>query len=318
MNSTTFRNPHGLPDSGQVTTARDLARLGAGAAGPLPDLLQIFRQDAASPIAARAIRNHNRLLGSVEGVDGIKTGYTRASGFNLVTNVKRDGRHIIAVVMGGKTAGQPRRAHARADRRTICRRRKRGARSAPLLVADASVDDAGDTPPPRPCCDAAEALVAMRARRAPARRSRRRRDRARLRRRRGTDDVVAAGHGARRRGSEDATEGDVSDADESSNATIRSPTRIQTATRGRRVRRHRDRGRQRPIRSRKLTELARIRAGVDEIIAGPAARPRDVRPRDEAGWHIQIGAVPTAEGAAGADREGAGLDGPGARLAAAR
>ena len=58
------------------------------------------------------IRNHNRLLGSVTGVDGIKTGYTRASGFNLVTNVVRDGRHIIAVVMGGKSAGR-RDAHMR-------------------------------------------------------------------------------------------------------------------------------------------------------------------------------------------------------------
>ena len=62
-------------------------------------------------------RNHNRLLGSVEGVDGIKTGYTRASGFNLVTNVRRDGRHIIAVVMGGKTAASRDAADARADRR---------------------------------------------------------------------------------------------------------------------------------------------------------------------------------------------------------
>ena len=52
------------------------------------------------------MRNHNHLLGRVEGVDGIKTGYTRASGFNLVTSVRRDGRHIVAVVLGGRSSGQ--------------------------------------------------------------------------------------------------------------------------------------------------------------------------------------------------------------------
>ncbi|MCZ7642279.1 MAG: hypothetical protein M5U33_05490 [Pseudorhodoplanes sp.] len=51
------------------------------------------------------MRNHNRLLGRVEGVDGIKTGYTRASGFNLVTSVRRGKRHIVAVVLGGQSGG---------------------------------------------------------------------------------------------------------------------------------------------------------------------------------------------------------------------
>ena len=51
------------------------------------------------------MRNHNHLLGKVEGVDGIKTGYTRDSGFNLVTSVKRGPRHIVAVVLGGRSAG---------------------------------------------------------------------------------------------------------------------------------------------------------------------------------------------------------------------
>ena len=52
-----------------------------------------------------AIRNHNRLLGSVEGVDGIKTGYTRASGFNLVTSMQRGNRHLVGVVLGGRSGG---------------------------------------------------------------------------------------------------------------------------------------------------------------------------------------------------------------------
>src|SRR4029077_21007828 len=59
-----------------------------------------------------AMRNHNHLLGVVGGVDGIKTGYTHASGFNLVTSVHRDGRYIIAVVLGGRSAGE-RDAHMR-------------------------------------------------------------------------------------------------------------------------------------------------------------------------------------------------------------
>jgi D-alanyl-D-alanine carboxypeptidase len=59
-----------------------------------------------------AIRNHNHLLGSVEGVDGIKTGFTQASGFNLVTSVRRGGRYLVAVVLGGRTSAQ-RDAHMR-------------------------------------------------------------------------------------------------------------------------------------------------------------------------------------------------------------
>ena len=53
----------------------------------------------------KAIRNHNKLLGRVEGVDGIKTGYTRASGFNLVTSIKRGNRHLVGVVLGGRSGG---------------------------------------------------------------------------------------------------------------------------------------------------------------------------------------------------------------------
>src|SRR5204863_2376987 len=81
------------------------------------------------------IRNHNHLLGSVKGVDGIKTGYVRASGFNIVTNVNRDGRHIIAVVMGGRTASR-RDAQMRELIADYLPDAKRGARSTPLLVAD--------------------------------------------------------------------------------------------------------------------------------------------------------------------------------------
>ena len=70
-----------------------------------------------------AIRNHNHLLGRIEGMDGIKTGYTRASGFNLLTSVHRDGHAIVAVVLGGTLRGEPRprdgRAHRPRDRRSL-------------------------------------------------------------------------------------------------------------------------------------------------------------------------------------------------------
>src|SRR5437016_14394968 len=53
----------------------------------------------------QSIRNHNRLLGKVEGIDGIKTGYTRASGFNLVSSMRRGNRHLVGVVLGGRSGG---------------------------------------------------------------------------------------------------------------------------------------------------------------------------------------------------------------------
>jgi D-alanyl-D-alanine carboxypeptidase len=111
MNSTTFRNPNGLPNPGQTTTARDFARLGAALQRRFPQYYKFFSARSFT-YAGKKYRNHNRLLGSVEGVDGIKTGYIRASGFNLVSNVRRGDKHIIAVVMGGKT-GASRDAHMR-------------------------------------------------------------------------------------------------------------------------------------------------------------------------------------------------------------
>lgn len=102
MTSTTFRNPHGLPDNGQVTTARDMARLAVAVQDRFPQYYHYFQRRSFG-FAGKTYRNHNRLLGRVEGVDGIKTGFIRASGFNLMTNAKANGRHIVTVVMGGKS-----------------------------------------------------------------------------------------------------------------------------------------------------------------------------------------------------------------------
>jgi len=111
MSRTVYRNASGLPDDSQVTTARDQARLGVLIQERFP---RFYRYFSTVNFAYRGdvMRNHNHLLGRIAGVDGIKTGYTHASGYNLITSVRRGGRHIVAVVMGGDTAGQ-RDAHMR-------------------------------------------------------------------------------------------------------------------------------------------------------------------------------------------------------------
>ncbi len=103
MMRTRFRNSTGLPDPQQVTTARDMAILAQALYSHFPDRTHYFATTEFR-WGKNRYGNHNRLLGSYRGVDGIKTGYTNASGFNLVTSVRRDGRHIYAVVMGGQTS----------------------------------------------------------------------------------------------------------------------------------------------------------------------------------------------------------------------
>lgn len=104
MSRTVYKNASGLPDSDQVTTARDQALLGLAIQDRFP---RYYRYFSTQSFAYRGMRmaNHNRLLGRVEGVTGIKTGYTRMSGFNLVSAVQRGERRIVAVVLGGASAG---------------------------------------------------------------------------------------------------------------------------------------------------------------------------------------------------------------------
>jgi D-alanyl-D-alanine carboxypeptidase len=104
MSKTTYRNASGLPNDEQLTTARDQATLGRAIQDRFP---RYYRYFSTSVFAYRgqSIRNHNRLLGKVEGVDGIKTGYTRASGFNLVSSMRRGNRHLVGVVLGGRSGG---------------------------------------------------------------------------------------------------------------------------------------------------------------------------------------------------------------------
>jgi D-alanyl-D-alanine carboxypeptidase len=111
MSRTTYVNASGLPNDDQNTTAHDQALLGRAIQERFPRYYRYFSTEQFV-YHGHAMRNHNHLLGVVGGVDGIKTGYTHASGFNLVTSVHRDGRYIIAVVLGGRSAGE-RDAHMR-------------------------------------------------------------------------------------------------------------------------------------------------------------------------------------------------------------
>jgi len=104
MSKTTYRNASGLPNDDQLTTARDQATLGRAIQDRFPRYYRYFATTVFN-YRGQSIRNHNRLLGNVEGIDGIKTGYTRASGFNLVSSMRRGNRHLVGVVLGGRSGG---------------------------------------------------------------------------------------------------------------------------------------------------------------------------------------------------------------------
>ncbi|RBP16736.1 D-alanyl-D-alanine carboxypeptidase [Roseiarcus fermentans] len=144
MSRTTYRNASGLPNDEQITTARDLAVLARSLEDRFPRYFRYFSTESFE-YAGETIGNHNHLLGRVDGVDGIKTGYTRASGFNLLTSVHRDGRSLIAVVMGGRSAA----ARDRVMENLIEDHIAQGStvRTA-TRVADASADDQPDPSPP--------------------------------------------------------------------------------------------------------------------------------------------------------------------------
>ena len=103
MTNTTFRNASGLPDPSQTTTARDLVTLGRRILADFPEQSKIFSTRYSQYGKARH-KNHNGLLFSYAGTEGLKTGYTRDSGFNLLTSCKRQDKHVIAVVLGGRSS----------------------------------------------------------------------------------------------------------------------------------------------------------------------------------------------------------------------
>lgn len=165
MKSTRFRNASGLPDGRQVTTARDMAILGVALREHFPNHYRYF-STRAFKFGGRTYANHNRLLGRIKGVDGIKTGYIRASGFNLVTSVVDGKRSIVAVVMGGRT-GKSRNNHmAELVRRYLPKASTRS--GGPLLAARkglpgialaALAPKDAPIPEPRPATERIEDLI---------------------------------------------------------------------------------------------------------------------------------------------------------------
>jgi len=103
MTRTNFENASGLPDRDQVTSARDMITLGLHLQDDYPQYYGMFATRSFS-FRGRSYRNHNTLMNNFGGIDGIKTGYTRDSGFNLVTSVRRNGRHLVGAVFGGGSA----------------------------------------------------------------------------------------------------------------------------------------------------------------------------------------------------------------------
>ncbi len=172
MTRTVYRNASGLPNEDQVTTARDQSTLGRAIQERFPRYYRFFAT-ASFNYRGRNIRNHNHLLGKVDGVDGIKTGYTRASGFNLVTNLRRGNRHLVGVVMGGRSGGSrdaimrnllAENIEKAAGRRTVAAIVERNSSEANAAVAEeaarsrpaapvqvqGAIQVAADTPPPLP------------------------------------------------------------------------------------------------------------------------------------------------------------------------
>jgi len=104
MTRTTFKNAHGLTESGHLSTARDMTLLGRHLFYDFPEYYNLFSR-TSTDAGLRTVNNTNRrLLGAYKGADGIKTGYTRAAGFNLVASAERGGERIIATVFGGRSS----------------------------------------------------------------------------------------------------------------------------------------------------------------------------------------------------------------------
>lgn len=103
MSRTTFKNAHGLTESGHMSTARDMTTLGRHLLYDYPEYYNLFSRTSTHAGIKTVPNTNRRLLAAYRGADGIKTGYTRAAGFNLVASAKRKNERIIATVFGGKS-----------------------------------------------------------------------------------------------------------------------------------------------------------------------------------------------------------------------
>ena len=159
MAATTFKNAHGLPDSGQVTTARDMLTLALRLQDDFPKQYPIFALKSFS-YGQETMRNHNTLLFQLQGIDGIKTGYTSPSGFNLVSSYRLGSKHVVAAVFGGSSASARNQEMRQILTRALTKASTVKTRTpAPMLVARATRPprfarvvalDAPAEPAPRP------------------------------------------------------------------------------------------------------------------------------------------------------------------------
>lgn len=173
MRNTTFRNASGLPDPEQLTTARDMVTLALRLQDEFPQHYVLFGTRTFA-YRGESYKNHNTLLFHFQGTDGIKTGYTRASGFNLVSSVRRGNKHVVGAVFGGASAslrdnamrtylnmGLVRASPVRTRRATpmLIAQAPRSARR-PVAIAQPVRNE--PPPPPAPALDASVKLVRVR------------------------------------------------------------------------------------------------------------------------------------------------------------
>lgn len=159
MTHTHYANASGLPNRNNYSTAYDQAILGRAIQQRFPKRYHFF-STRVFDFHGRAIPNHDHLLGRIKGVDGIKTGYIRASGFNLMTSVQREHRHIVAVVFGGRTSRSRDALMSRLIRKYFddasTTSAEQSSNNAPALAVDA-----GDPPLPPSRPSAAEVATAQ-------------------------------------------------------------------------------------------------------------------------------------------------------------
>ena len=150
MKATQFRNASGLPDEEQVTTARDMITLALRLQDDFPKHYPLFATRTFT-WGGDTFRNHNTLLFRYPGLDGMKTGYTRASGFNLVASMRRGRKHVVAAYFGGRTGALRNaavRTHIEAALPKAAEEKTR--RPAPLMAEAKGAPDIGTVPPPQP------------------------------------------------------------------------------------------------------------------------------------------------------------------------
>ncbi|MHA7970063.1 serine hydrolase [Rhizobium sp. CAU 1783] len=162
MSRTTFVNASGLPDDRQITTARDMSTLGIVLLRDFPEEYKLFNTKSFA-FRGRTINGHNNLMYRYKGMDGIKTGYTNASGYNLVSAVKDGNRRVIGVVMGGRSAASRDKVMEKLIAGNIAKA-SGGSKLLASIAASGNIDIArlGDEiPVPAPRQDAIAAVIGM-------------------------------------------------------------------------------------------------------------------------------------------------------------